>query len=149
MGALMSRGARSIAVTADRRRRQLPVSEDQIHKAVIDALTFLHAPGVVFYHVPNGGWRHPSTAGRFARMGVRSGVPDIVLHLPGGRTAFLELKAATGRLSPEQRRFLEQVSAIGCLTAVAYGVDQALEVLRGWGALRRPTGARHEQTTAT
>jgi hypothetical protein len=140
--------AKSAWLTAapDRRRRQIPISEEAIHKAVIDALHFLHAPGVVFYHVPNGGWRHPTTAGRFVRMGVRSGVPDITIHLPGGRTAFLELKAATGRLSPEQQRFMDQVAAIGCLTAVAYAIDEALEILRRWGAVRSPVNREVDVT---
>jgi hypothetical protein len=64
-------------------------------------------------------------------------VPDIVLHLPGGQTCFLELKAPGGRLSPEQKRFMEQVTAIGCLTPVAFGVDEAVAALRVWGAIRQ------------
>ena len=86
-----------------------------------------------------GGWRQPTTAARFTRLGIRAGVPDIVLHLGGGLTAFLELKAASG-LSPEHQRFMRDVEAIGCLTAVAYGVDQALEILREWNTIRRPVG---------
>jgi len=29
------------------------------------------------------------------------------------------------------------VSAIGCLTAVAYSVDEALKILASWSALRK------------
>jgi hypothetical protein len=32
---------------------------------------------------------------------------------------------------------MAEVAAIGCLTAVAYSIDQALEILAGWSATRK------------
>jgi hypothetical protein len=46
-------------------------------------------------------------------MGVRPGVADFAPVLPGGRSAFLELKSAKGRLSPAQREFRAACLAAG------------------------------------
>jgi hypothetical protein len=56
--------------------------------------------------------------------------------LPGGRAAYLELKSPTGSLSPAQREFRAARLAAGALHEVARTIDQAIEVLRGWGAVR-------------
>lgn len=53
------------------------------------------------------GWRvfHPYDSRRSA-----AGFPDLVL-VRGGRLLFIELKSATGRVSPSQRRWLADLSA--------------------------------------
>lgn len=69
-------------------------------------------------------------------MGIRAGVADINILLPGPRIAFLELKTAKGRLSLEQRAFRDDVERLGCAYAMARSVDEALATLKGWGAVR-------------
>jgi hypothetical protein len=69
-------------------------------------------------------------------MGVRRGVADICLVLPGGAAAFLELKAPGGVLSPEQLLFQQSCEWAGAPYAVARSLDEAVEILRDWGALR-------------
>jgi hypothetical protein len=56
--------------------------------------------------------------------------------LPGGRAAYLELKSRKGRLSPAQLEFRAACLAAGALYAVARSTDEAIEVLRSWGAVR-------------
>jgi hypothetical protein len=68
--------------------------------------------------------------------------------LPGERGTFLELKAPGGRVSPEQRRFIEHVAAIGCLSAESDNVDQAVAVLRSWGPIRAPIANINHPATA-
>ncbi len=38
--------------------------------------------GGLFWHVPNGGYRHTREAAKFKRMGVLAGVPDLFLAMP-------------------------------------------------------------------
>lgn len=129
---------------ARRRARRVPeltVSESQIQVAVIAHLRAYAWPDVVFWHVPNGGARSKAEAARFKAQGVVAGIQDIhILH--NRRLLVLELKTERGRLSPEQRTMLDRMSAAGAVTAVAYGLDQALAILKAWGVLRRAGGDR-------
>jgi len=54
------------------------------------------------YHPANGGYRTPVEAAILKSMGVVSGVPDIVIHLHGGKSLFVELKASKGKLTDNQ-----------------------------------------------
>lgn len=134
--------------------------EQELQRAVVELLGYAAAPGVIWYAVPNGGWRSKSEAAIFAGLGVKPGVADFALVLPGGQAAFLELKSAKGRLSPAQEAFAESCATAGALWAVARDIDEAIEALRGWGAVRisgrgkashrvlwpleRPTAARRQ-----
>ena len=54
-----------------------------------------------------------------------AGVPDRLLVLPDGRVWFVELKDATGRLSPQQQRQHERLGKCKAKTFVVYGMDGA------------------------
>ncbi len=115
------------------------LSEDSIQMAVARHLDLLAMPGVVWWHTPNGGSRGRAEAGRFKLMGVKAGVPDLVLlrdaHLYG-----LELKTQAGRVSPDQAVLHVALRAAGATVAVAYGLDAALRQLEAWGLMK---GKRH------
>lgn len=117
--------------------------EDQIQAAICLHLTVRAVGGVVWWHTPNGGARTPTEAGRFKALGVKAGIPDL-LALRNGRIYALELKAPGGRVSSAQTEMLAQLRAAGAETAVAVGLDEALEVLSRWGLLRGST-ATHSQ----
>jgi hypothetical protein len=80
-------------------------------------------------------WSNPSGAVRirpnkFMSFGLK-GSADILGCLPDGRFLAVEVKAAHGRLSPEQRQFLEDIKALGGLAVMVRGwkeLDQALRV---------------------
>ncbi|WP_336800339.1 VRR-NUC domain-containing protein [Kaistia sp. MMO-174] len=112
-----------------------PVSEDAIHRAVIQHLKFNAAPGVVYFHCPNGEARSDVTGSKLKGMGVRRGVADLCLVLQGGQSAFLELKSAKGRQSEHQKAFEEDVARSGARYAIATSIDQAVAILTEWGAL--------------
>lgn len=59
----------------------------------------------------------------------RSGVPDRIVVLPPGRVLFVELKRVGGKLSPLQAHEIDRLVGLGCAAVVAYGLDEALEVL--------------------
>jgi len=111
--------------------------EDDIQASLVDHLTWRLARGVVWYAVPNGEKRDKITARRLKRLGVRAGVADLAFVLPGGSAAYLELKAGRdGRQSTEQKQFEADVIAAGARYALARTIDDALAVLKGWGAIR-------------
>lgn len=109
--------------------------EDQLQAAVVLHMTVRALPGVVWFHVPNGGSRTAAEAGRFKALGVKAGVPDL-LALRAGQLFALELKAQGGRVSDAQREMLAALKAAGAEAAVAWGLDEALEILERWGVLR-------------
>jgi hypothetical protein len=67
---------------------------------------------------------------RFGKVGSS----DILGCLPGGRLLCVECKApARGRLSPEQKQFLDDVRKLGALAIVARGWWELDEALREAG----------------
>jgi hypothetical protein len=63
------------------------------------------------------------------RMGTSKGFPD-VLAFKGDRKYAIELKRAQGgRVSPEQREWLEVLAHHGFVAAVCHGAVEAIELL--------------------
>ena len=65
---------------------------------------------------------------RFVRYGFR-GCPDIIGQLVTGRAMFIEVKRPSGRVSVEQKEFLERAARFGACAFVARSVaDVFLEL---------------------
>ena len=127
----------------DTHHRRRP--EAAIQRAVFQHLRARAAPGVLAFHVPNGGYRKPVEAAIMKGLGVAPGVADVLLFRPGAcphccsarlEGFALELKSDGGRLTDAQREFLRRFSEIGGHTCVAEGLDRALAVLARWELLR-------------
>ena len=110
--------------------------EEQIQRAVVSHLKARSMPGVFFFHPANGGRRTKAEAGIFKALGVRAGVPDLIV-VYRAQIFGLELKADSGRLTPIQRQALNDMEVAGARTAVARSLDEALVTLECWGVLRR------------
>ena len=110
--------------------------EEQIQRAVVSHLKARSMPGVFFFHPANGGRRTKAEAGIFKALGVRAGVPDLIV-VYRAQIFGLELKADSGRLTPIQRQALNDMEVAGARTAVAHSLDEALVTLECWGVLRR------------
>lgn len=119
------------------------VSEETIHRAVVDVLARAAKPGIAWTHMPAGEARAKGVAGKLKGMGVKAGWPDMLI-VKGGRLYGLELKTETGRVSPAQVAAHEALRAAGAEIAVAFGLDAALEQLARWGVLRVAPTARDE-----
>jgi hypothetical protein len=119
-----------------RRRRRRP--EQDLQRAVLEHLELCAVPNCYWFHVGNGGWRSPVEAKVLKSLGVRPGVPDLIL-IYGGKTFGLELKTEIGKLTSVQRTAHVLMRAAGAEVEVAYGIDEALELLRRWQILRRRT----------
>lgn len=92
----------------------------------------------LLYHVPNGGSRNRIEAARLKAQGVKSGVPDLVLPVARGgwHGMYIELKRRKGgRLSEDQRRWLDDLQEQGYLALRCDGAQAAIntieEYLRG------------------
>ncbi|HMN37564.1 MAG TPA: hypothetical protein PKD49_07630 [Hyphomicrobium sp.] len=111
-------------------------AEDLVQRAVVEHLHFRRRPGVAFFSVPNGGARSPIEASIMKGLGVRAGVPDLIL-IAEGRTYGLELKRDKGgRTSAVQTAMMQEIEAAGGMCAVASGIDAALDQLKAWGLIR-------------
>lgn len=88
------------------------------------------APGVVYFHVPNGGQRDLREAKRLKQSGVKAGVPDL-MFLGYQRFYCLELKepGGKGRLSPAQRDMHPRLVAAG---ATALATLDSLADAKSW-----------------
>lgn len=92
----------------------------------------LAIPDFVFFHVPNGGGRSKVEGAILKAMGVKAGVADFVIVLPGGRIGFLELKADKGALSQSQREFRDKVRGLGCIWGEARSLEGVWDLVEAW-----------------
>lgn len=94
------------------------MSETALVKACLQLLALRGIPS----------WRNNSGALAVGKRFVRFGHPgssDILgILAPGGRLLAVECKTATGRLSPAQRAFLDNVTRAGGLALVVRDVAQ-------------------------
>lgn len=108
--------------------------------AVVAHLRTRAAPGVVYFHVPNGargrGRKFQVQGGIGKGMGVRAGVSDLIL-LHRGHFFALELKAGDkSRPTEEQMKFACDVNATGGHAVICHDLDRAIRCLEVWGLLR-------------
>lgn len=91
----------------------------------------------MMYHVPNEGKRQQGTGAILKAAGLRKGVPDIVLPVArqGYHGLYIELKFGKNKPTREQEAYLQALRNAGYQSAVAYGFEQAREIIRHY--LRR------------
>ena len=94
-------------------------------------IQFLQTRGI--YHWRNSTGAVQIAPGRFMKFG-KKGSSDILGILPGGRLLCVECKAPkNGRLSPEQKQFIEDVTKAGALAIVVRGWTELDKALRAAG----------------
>jgi len=115
-------------------------SEAQIHTAIVELLQRTAAPGVVFWHCPNGGKRNVVEAKKLKGMGVLAGVADLQISIPGRMMVFLEIKGPKGRVEKSQIAFLDAMACNGHVAHIVRSVKAAEEILKFVGAIRVADG---------
>lgn len=115
----------------------VPLTENEIQRAVFTHLRARPAPGVVAFHPKNGGihqrGRH---RGINAGLGVLSGVSDVIVIKPPHATVYaLELKKRGGKPSDEQTAFIKAVEKAGGKAHWVDTLDDALAWLEVHGLL--------------
>jgi hypothetical protein len=130
----MARLKSLMATGAESSNHNMKHEESIIQAAIVSALSLA---GVYVLMIPNdaAGNTSMAKAGRMKAMGLRAGVSDLVVMHPDGRAHFLEVKTATGVLSPAQIRFAELCIKRGWKYEVARTVEQSLDICRKWGIL--------------
>jgi hypothetical protein len=121
-----------------RRRRQEPgVPSEEAEQ--LELAYWLDAREVLWAHIPNGGFRHVTTAVRLKRLGVKPGVPDVLVFTPppaypSARGAAVELKRVNvRRASPLQQEWLVAMGAVGWCVKVCSGSQEAIAWLLSLG----------------
>jgi hypothetical protein len=112
-------------------------------RVLSSCLKYLEVRGI--YHWRNSCGAVQVRPGQFMRFG-KVGSSDILGLLPGGRLLCVECKAADGRLSPEQKKFLSDVKGFGALAVVVRGWKELDKVLRSEGYCAEPlfTGVKND-----
>ncbi len=115
------------------RRRRRP--EDELQRALVQHLRTRPADGLVWFHVPNQGFRRRIEAAILKGLGVQAGVSDLIF-LHRGRFLALELKAKGGKPTPEQVDFLARVTLGGGVARCVDDLDEAITWLEMLGVLK-------------
>ncbi len=94
--------------------------------------TWLSRHGVLFYHVPNGGFRDAREGAKFKKMGVFSGVPDLCICVSrsGYHGLYIELKRVKGgKLTDSQKKWRDDLMREGYAWHMAEGHEQAIKII--------------------
>jgi hypothetical protein len=98
----------------------------------IAAMLRAYLPGEVWWTASLSGVAlPPALIARAKAAGLERGAPDLSFVWPGGVTTYIEVKAAAGRLSREQRRL---AAMLGARFALVRSPAEAREALTGWMA---------------
>lgn len=98
-------------------------------KIQYDICQYLQKQGIYFFSCPNElAGKDPKRMRHFVAMGLRSGVSDLILLLPG-RVIFMEVKTSTGRQSDNQKKFEKKVTELGFEYFLVRSVDEVREIL--------------------
>ena len=104
------------------------LSEEGIHKAIMDWVR-LH-PSIVklVMHFPNEGKRTPSYGRMMKDLGMRAGVSDLFISMArhGYHGAWIEFKTPTGVVSPAQKAFLLDMKQQGYYTVVCRSIEDGI-----------------------
>lgn len=122
--------------------------EHKIQVALCDYLALALRPELHFFAIPNQSNRHIQNAAKMKAEGVRAGSPDICVMLAEGRVGWLEMKAPDGSLSPAQKWFRDTALRLGHHWALARSVEEALEHLTQWDALKPAFRRASEEAAA-
>ena len=104
-------------------------SEDDFQIAVA---RLLDASGLKWFHCPNGGSRNAREGAKFKRMGVKSGVPDIVIintTKEGDVGMVIELKVGKNTRSKPQTDWLLDFFTNGWVVATCYSITSVEKLL--------------------
>lgn len=109
----------------------IKISEDDIQKTVMQWVR-LQGLGSVVFHIPNQGKRSMRYGKQLKDMGMRPGVSDLFISRANGKHhgAWIELKSATGRLTPEQKLFLIDMDKEGYFTATCNSIENCIDTIK-------------------
>lgn len=118
------------------RLKPVPAPKESVEQCQL--VRWLDYRKVLFTHCPSGEMRSPIIGAKLRRMGVRKGIPDILIFSPvpcgHGVGVALELKrVGSGKPTVEQLYWLAKLRDFGWKTNVCHGAKEAIEWLMGLG----------------
>lgn len=115
------------------------LAERDIQAAILGAVGSM--PHVRLWRSNTGAARNPRD-GRVVRFGVpgQGDLSGIIHTCSGGVRLEIEVKSATGRQSPEQRRFQLMIERFGGCYVLARSVEDATQGIAAFLAARNLTG---------
>lgn len=108
------------------------ISEETIHKIVMDWVRLNPEIKRLIFHIPNEG-RRSQGYGRLLRdLGMRRGVSDLFIAMPrrNYHGAWIELKSANGKLSEDQALFQLDMAQQNYFVTVCWAVEEAIETIK-------------------
>lgn len=78
---------------------------------------------LTFAHIPNQLLRRRDLRKIFHGLGVRSGVPDLIIPIGGGRTIWCELKYDGQPVSADQSEYMDKLRALGHIVEIIDAKD--------------------------
>ena len=99
----------------------------------------------IAYHVPNERKTSKISGCILKRLGVLSGVSDVVIPVARGgyHGMYLEMKSSKGRLSENQKSFLDNMTKEGYMAVCAHGFDSAKEFIEEY--LKLPDSVKEHE----
>ncbi len=118
-----------------KKKRAHPEADDQM--ALVTFCSYhlgrlISSKRLKFTHAPNGGSRNVLEALQLKKMGVSRGTPDLLFFFPNGKFGGLaiEMKSINGgKLSEEQKEWLDYLNSIGWLALEAKGFHAAKDIV--------------------
>lgn len=101
-------------------------SEANIQNSILVALS---EAGCLVWRQNTGAYKDKT--GRVIRYGLCVGSSDIIGITTSGQFMAVEVKTKTGRIRPEQQRFIDAVNRAGGRAGVARSVEDALKIAKG------------------
>ena len=100
-------------------------------KIQTEIVKYIQTEKLLFCSVPNeaAGKDAAIRMSKLKTMGLKSGAPDLLVFLPGGRTLGLEVKSPTGAQSPAQIDFALKMAERGHLYFVVRSVDDVKKIV--------------------
>lgn len=111
--------------------RRIEPTETEMQIALMDWAAYHPILKEYLFHIPNGGSRHIAEAVKLKRMGVKAGVSDLFLAYPNKEKhgLFLECKKKGGYLTHSQGTWIDRMKSVGYDAHVAYGFEDAKNVI--------------------
>lgn len=113
-------------------------SEDESQKCIIDWCQLQRWKNGrlsdYIHHSPNGGLRVGGEGQKFKEMGTKKGFPDLFLPIAKGpfHGLFIEMKIATGRISPEQDDYRRLLIEEGYRYEFCYTAEGAINLIKNY-----------------
>jgi hypothetical protein len=94
----------------------------------------LQHPKVLYCASAGGLHTSPNQAQKMKAAGYVKGFPDMTIFEPSGpyKGLFIEIKAAGGKVSPEQKEWVEKLNQRGYCAKVCKGLGECMDTLNNY-----------------